>query len=142
MVLHRKSKTSDGSVTKLGWCIIQSWRNLVKLSNILFILFTDSYYSASWFVLWVCTVFRKCDLGIFVHSQDGIDILSLQHEWFTMSELQVFILNALTFTIWWIILPSESNTYAHNLVLDHVNNFHLISLNILIACLLDNVWIL
>ena len=29
-----------------------------------------------------------------------------------------------------------------NLVLDHDNNFYLITLSILIACLLDNVWIL
>ena len=55
--------------------------------------------------------------------------------------------NFLTPMIWLLILPITSFPFprkfsSENFVLDQVNNFYLISLNIFITCLLDNVRIL
>ena len=43
--------------------------------------------------------------------------------------------------IWLLILPLKI-TYKNLLVLDHDDNFYLISLSILSTCLLNSVWIL
>ena len=52
-----------------------------------------------------------------------------------------------TLMIWLLTLPLKLTTISlyvslKNLVLDKVINFYLISLSILLACLVDNAWIL
>ena len=64
--------------------------------------------------------------------------------------LQLFIfaiLNPQTPMIWLLILPSSCYTFPcklvfENLVLNQDSSFYMISFNILITCLLNNVWIL
>ena len=56
-----------------------------------------------------------------------------------------FILNHFTLKICFVVLPSSCYTFPCNLVREicvRLNTFNLLNLSILIACFLDNVWIL